>query len=341
MSAKITIRLTQAAQRAAVLAGQPAAVVQTYEVDPPLLERLLALPMTVIDTGGNVTCDATRFDGDLVDLGARPVDATAAITEIEAVIGYLRNHKATESARRINAAIERLDDDERSRRAALAVARGAVPEEAAYAQVNYLKDDERKDPRWLAAVEAKVLPRVDAARVELAAEEAEKAEQARRDEEARAEQIRVRDRIEADAVEHCGEADQIGRFRDGVLPASELNALLLARNLPPCAGLAWTPVEPGDLPPSDYDDACEHASADHPRVIVESRHPLTELSAAQWALLRAARAFHARHDAEVMPVREVIECSSEGCSARVRRNRIRVVLALADGREIVRRYDLD
>ena len=52
----ITITLTESAQRAALLAGQPAEKVQTYEVPAGLLPHLLALPWTSVTDGGTATC---------------------------------------------------------------------------------------------------------------------------------------------------------------------------------------------------------------------------------------------------------------------------------------------
>src|SRR5262245_49384508 len=55
MAHTITIRLNDAGQRAAILAGQPAQVEQRYDVPAELLPRLLALPWTTIDAAGTAT----------------------------------------------------------------------------------------------------------------------------------------------------------------------------------------------------------------------------------------------------------------------------------------------
>jgi predicted acylesterase/phospholipase RssA len=52
----ISVTYSQAAQRAAILAGLPAAQVQSYEVDAALLPRLLALPWTEVSTAGVASC---------------------------------------------------------------------------------------------------------------------------------------------------------------------------------------------------------------------------------------------------------------------------------------------
>lgn len=78
----ITITLTQAAQRAALLAGLPAALAQTYEVEEPaLLGRLLALPWTKVSTDGHATCvvpGAIRYTSDAISL---PPDAPVVWTD--------------------------------------------------------------------------------------------------------------------------------------------------------------------------------------------------------------------------------------------------------------------
>ncbi|MDO8599221.1 MAG: hypothetical protein Q7S02_03865, partial [bacterium] len=51
------IRITDAAQREALVAGLHAAAVQTYEVEPALLPRLLSLPWTTIGGDGVASCD--------------------------------------------------------------------------------------------------------------------------------------------------------------------------------------------------------------------------------------------------------------------------------------------
>lgn len=114
MTATITITLSDAAQRAALVAGEPAVRKQTYEVPAELTARLLALPWARIDDYGDVACavparlEYSRHDIEQSDdpptpsrdsygygcvegiLDARPAVAEAAIAAAEsALAGYV------------------------------------------------------------------------------------------------------------------------------------------------------------------------------------------------------------------------------------------------------------
>lgn len=104
----ITITLSDAAQRAAILSGEPAQQKQTYEVEPTLLARLLALPWTHVLPDGDASCIVPTEIGygrshepdwhhtstwGIWRKGAastRPTDAAAAVEHGELVVaGYL------------------------------------------------------------------------------------------------------------------------------------------------------------------------------------------------------------------------------------------------------------
>lgn len=125
MSHSITITLSQAAQAAALRAGEPAQREQTYEVPPELVGRL-------IDLGADVGADGeVHFHlgppSDYVGservltphaLDARPVDACAAIEAVEAVVAAHKAAIAAERERqaalreaRVQEALARPDED--------------------------------------------------------------------------------------------------------------------------------------------------------------------------------------------------------------------------------------
>lgn len=56
MNHTITVTLTESAQRKAILSGEPAARIQTYEVPADLLPKLLALPWTAVSEAGEAAC---------------------------------------------------------------------------------------------------------------------------------------------------------------------------------------------------------------------------------------------------------------------------------------------
>jgi hypothetical protein len=95
MGHQIIVGITDAAQRAALLAGQPAANVQRYELCTELLARALDLGAQV-DSSGQVTLRwALRDDGSRNAyapelLGVRPVDAAACLDAIEAIVAAER-----------------------------------------------------------------------------------------------------------------------------------------------------------------------------------------------------------------------------------------------------------
>jgi len=73
--ATITVTLTPDAQRAALLAGQPAAKTQTYDVPADLIPRLLGLPWTMVDDGGSASCvvpPRVGYDGSVTQPDGTP-----------------------------------------------------------------------------------------------------------------------------------------------------------------------------------------------------------------------------------------------------------------------------
>lgn len=107
----ITIHLTNEAQRAAIIAGEPGAAKQSYDVPQELVARVLALPWANVQESGDVTCvvpdscpwtkadldkplgtpwEYSRFGGShgRTDVAAdkRPADAAAAIAYAEGVV---------------------------------------------------------------------------------------------------------------------------------------------------------------------------------------------------------------------------------------------------------------
>lgn len=127
-NATITIHLTQEAQRAALVAGEPSAAKQTYEVPQALVPRLLALYWTDVHEDGTASCEVPDRFGcseseyrapvgtplDLsfrrryasygnIDVAAdkRPADAEAAIVYAEGVVprvtAYLDEYRRNEA----------------------------------------------------------------------------------------------------------------------------------------------------------------------------------------------------------------------------------------------------
>lgn len=126
--ATITITLSEQAQRAALLAGQPAAKVQTYDVPPKLLPRLLALRWTHVTTDGEATCVVPRTTGHLdhdspvgTPIGpyatvgdeapVRPVSAEDAIVWAESILPAVQAELDQDRAERIAARQEREAKD--------------------------------------------------------------------------------------------------------------------------------------------------------------------------------------------------------------------------------------
>jgi hypothetical protein len=118
---RITVTISEAAQRAAILAGEPAARKQTYDVPAELLPRLMALPWTEVTDDGFAVCEVPatmsaalnvlsqpigKFAKDFYDDWAgpsdlmaysgvtetRPSDAAAALLEAERVLAGFQAH---------------------------------------------------------------------------------------------------------------------------------------------------------------------------------------------------------------------------------------------------------
>lgn len=105
---KVTVYLTQAAQRAAVLAGQDAHAVQTWETqDPALAARALELGAT-IDVNGNVVLEGVYVGGVVrVLVDRRPVSAADALDALSHALALA----VVEADRRRDA--ERAAEDKR------------------------------------------------------------------------------------------------------------------------------------------------------------------------------------------------------------------------------------
>lgn len=133
MSTTITIHLTESAQRAALLAREPAHTPQFYDVPEDLLARLLALPMARIADDGAVTCETGpnlthRWDGALVSTtaagvdaraSARPTDAAAAIAHAEGAVARANADHAEKEAAKVAREAARQSELDAKRQAVL------------------------------------------------------------------------------------------------------------------------------------------------------------------------------------------------------------------------------
>lgn len=137
----IEILLSESAQRAAILAGQPASARQTYTVPPELLPRLLALPFATITGSGDCVCAAQWLGGNQYvhprvkfEAPARPADAEAAIAWAEtfeaAESAYLArcDAEAAEKRREADARAAKYEANERSQAAERVKANEAAAE---------------------------------------------------------------------------------------------------------------------------------------------------------------------------------------------------------------------
>lgn len=126
MTHTISVHLSDAAQRAAILTGEPAHTPQIYDVPAELLARLLALPFTEIDASGNATCEVFAFAyvgyaGIVKGRGdsalrfcceQRPADAEAAIAHVEARCAeLLAKHAERRAACDAKAEVERAENE--------------------------------------------------------------------------------------------------------------------------------------------------------------------------------------------------------------------------------------
>ena len=133
----ITIHLSQEAQRAALLAGQPAQETQVYPVTTAEdLAALLALPGSVVHADGTASHNGHTWEHGsffmTLRLDARPVDAAAAIAAVaEATARRAEKEKAEAEARR--AADEREYAARAARQAEAENAERAAKERAAAA----------------------------------------------------------------------------------------------------------------------------------------------------------------------------------------------------------------
>jgi len=308
MSHTITVHLTDAAQRAALLDGQPAQAEQTYEVPQDLLSRLLELPWTLISDDGHAQCTVPpmiwfsestvkeppgtawnlkahgcfgRFD---VKATARPVDAAAAIDYARHVIAH--STASLDEKRRTHQA-EQADHERRTRAKVEAWASLPVEWRATRGGVAFCKPHNNEDSAYrgqLSTSGYRIVDRADVGRLApdaLAEAEAEvgrlrglhQAELARR--------VGVTREAERRLLAEHGTESQRERWEAGCLPEDEIRALAHAVILAPIE--SFTPRDRLEI---DHGHDCYR---DDPETTLE-RQDDPDLSDLQWKAAKAIRA---------------------------------------------------
>lgn len=199
MSHTITISLSEKAQRAAILAGEPAQAEQTYDVPQELVQRLLALPWTKVTKDGSAVCEVADLEYTTLDepvtfersgrgtygryryqIDARPADAEAAVAVAEDIVRaateQVRELRRENSKRQAEIQAER----EAEREAAERWARRPLLERATHDEVRFYGLDRHSVDRYAPDALAEAERERDRLRDEqkqreAAAEEAERA----------------------------------------------------------------------------------------------------------------------------------------------------------------------
>lgn len=325
---EITIHLSDAAQRAALLAGEPAHTPQTYAVPVELLPRLLALPWAVVQNDGRATCAVPKH-GVFTDfrLNARPADTAAALDAIDALL--VLEHDRVDADREAAAQREAERREERESDNALFAAKlGEL-------QRRYLDGlDEETAETAGRAFGLSSWQLYD--RGPLAAECQAEKERRRAAKEAR-EKARA-SIIEADRaaiIEALGDASQRARYAEGLLPEAERkelirDALLLARSWP-----QYTPITAGEI---EHKDTC---GFEDPTTVTEVDEEGLALDAARFAQLQRIREAAQRLYGTVTVTlrRHRVTCTE--CQARVKRYGVRVRVERPSGLSAAREYALD
>lgn len=284
----ITITLSETAQRAALLAGEPAAQEQTYEVPQELVGELLQLPWAKIDTAGTARCavptslkygeyalreeraidwSSNEYYG-RIDLpcDARPADAAAALSwgrtvmaTAAAVLAEKRRaykQHRDEIARRDAAEAAKKAEELAARAGVQAAALDAWERDHAAARAAGLPGSDGELEGFggghgdgFGVVEA-LKPRLQALRAELRRQD--DAEKERR-EAAKASQRH-------ELVRAWGSESQRARLAEGLLPDDERNQIIRERVLAPLSNEShYQPIQSADLERDDDSDsdACD------------------------------------------------------------------------------------
>jgi len=359
MNHTITVMLSEAAQRAAILAGEPAARTQTYHVEDILLPRLLALPWTRISDEGEASCivpptlgysDATLdlAPGDAVDCSIRGA-AYGAYREGEAskrpadggeAVAFAGSF-AAQFVEHVNAKREERARDRATREAkarALSEEWASLPLEWRVSESGALVCVPSNAPDYRGPLADSGYSRYDRADLQryAAAAWVEAEEEIARlklvkkiAEEAKAKTARaqIRDVLGAKS------SDALERFDAGVLPEDELAEIVSEHVFAPLSGFRG------------YDEITEQEVAHECECDVDDvRFSTTDyggpLEADEWATLKAIRAA-APHGAKVV-VREHVGYQhghDESDDPEVRRKSIRVTAEFG-GRAWKRDFDL-
>jgi hypothetical protein len=362
MKAKITVSISEAAQRAALIAGAPSAQEQFYVVPQELLAQLLALPWTEVKPDGSVSCDvpprigwghgdappdprASPY-GDLWRGGyadQRPADAAAAIAHGERVVrDYVAYVHERRDERRVE--LERQDAEARAE-----VARWcALPlaHRASVHGVGYCRPSNEPDyfgplhTSGVAVVSLDVVRRYAPDTYAEAEREVKKLREERDAAKAQAEQARLlrlraivldigpdhaRERIGADPGYPLGclpEDEAVQFVRDHVLPVTD-------------ACPAYADLTEADIR-AHCDDNCRSCDPSYETVTLQE----ATLTAADWTdvkAIQAAMAAYAVPDGKVRVHRG--QCDRRDCPAwPVTRVGIRVAVDLGDGLVVQREY---
>lgn len=350
----ITITLTEAAQRAAILAGEPAQARQTYDVPAGLLPRLLALPWTRVDGSGEASCvlpAAASYSearhvlhGDTSVVGrawvdaapelraaVRPADASAAIDHADralvtlraalaAVEGeelrYIRQQEIPEQIR--DAASDRGPADYWARKARKLGARAGLTEE--------------ETERHAAAVLAAHAAGVERRRVE-DAEAAAQAERRRVEDAAREARQAAKVAYLREWILAHGSPDQRERVEAGdglgLLPEDEAIDAVREAVFAPLAELPR--YEDLDRRALDVeDDSCDHDPA------YES-YAAEDVTPDAWAALKRVRALAPEGAVCTVQLHRAY-CDRRGCDAAVERDGILVQIEVHPGLTLSREY---
>ncbi len=349
MTHTITITLSESAQRAAILAGEPAQIRQYYEVAQEQLPRLLALPWASVDMDGTVKCvlpnDLTiaetvlkaepRSPIDLSIWGSyasrpmsfdrRPRDAADAIAGAEAALAAVYDWIETQRVEHQAKAQER----ERTARAsaaewaALPLAwRASTDGVGTCGPTPRSAPEEYRGPLGISGYEWY-------SRDDLKAHAPEAWAEAEREvERLRAEAKRVRQEQRRAIVVGQGTEEQLERFDAGVLPNDEFVALAEQQLFAPFEGLAaYVPLVESDL---DHVEDCQGDPEDDVR-FGSSEADRSEWDADEWAGIKRVRAVAEPVSGATSQVREH-RAHCRQCQAELYRYGVRVSIEYAGER---------
>ena len=287
MKHTITVRLTEEAQRAAILAGEPAQENQTYVVPQDLVAELLRLPWTKIDAEGVASCSVpdrvwclsdavtqppgspvewnpsigSRERLSLTPLDKRPADAAEAIAYAAGEMASAQERMDAMRQDRAEASAALLRDERAmaARWAALPLEHRATAGGVGCCRPSDLgpEYDGPLHTTGYVAYDLKIVRKHEPAAVEEAEREVERLRAAIATEKERVKTEHRR--LERGLLTDYGTPNQVERFDAGVLPDEEFERVAKKALFTTFDGFpVYTPLTDGDV---DHVEACDEADA--------------------------------------------------------------------------------